>query len=56
MTYTANQLIEKLHEAQKLLAEVYGHYDNGTKNAIADAMSVADGCVWESIDAIKKEA
>jgi hypothetical protein len=50
-----SSLIEKLHEAQRLLAEVYSHYAEIDNTTVAKLMSCADDCIWESIDRIKQE-
>ena len=61
---TNSELRRKLEQAQSLLADVY-HWaetplSNGlqisplkTNAEIASAMSVADSCIWEALDALE---
>jgi hypothetical protein len=61
---TNNELIEKLNQAQALLADVYHWADtrmsNGlqvsplrTNDEIASLMSTADGCIYEALDILE---
>ena len=48
-----NKILSDLDQAQRLLSNVY-HYAQDIKNGTAEsAMSVADSCVLEAIDAIE---
>ena len=60
---TNSELIDRLQQAQALLADVYHWADmplsNGlqisplkTNAEIASDMSVADSCIWEALDAL----
>jgi hypothetical protein len=49
-----DDMLQKLHEAQALLSEVY-YYTQEIKNGSAEtAMGCADTCIWEAIDALEK--
>ena len=61
---TNSELIDRLQQAQALLADVYHWADmplsNGlqisplkTNAEIASAMSVADSCIWEALDELE---
>jgi hypothetical protein len=47
----AQEMIEKLQKAQALLSDVY---HEAPSDSVESQMSVADSCIIESIDALKK--
>jgi len=50
-----NHYIDKLNLAQKILAEVYGCYEGTDNKGTIDALSTADGCIWDAIGYINQE-
>ena len=51
----SKELIEKLEQAQKLLADVYSDACENGNSTLASLMSAADDCIWESIEELKNE-
>ena len=47
-----SELIDKLNQAQALLADVY-HWADRTNDEIAGLMSTADGCICEALDILE---
>ena len=50
-----NNQLQKLHEAQRLLADVYGDFEHSNR-VMTDLLSCADGCIWEAIGYLQKDS
>jgi hypothetical protein len=57
---TSSEMIEKLNQAQRLLADVYHWADSPldgsvfkTNAEIASLMSAADDCIWDTINILE---